>query len=343
MMSFPDRRTRWTAWRWFAHLRSAENSEIADRAFRHWLTRSSRNEEEFERQELIWEMLGELRGDPDIARLTKQVATQQSPGDHRTSKHWHWLRLAVASAVAASAVVAGFWTLTRPMKAQAPVVERVYATRTGEQGRITLADGSQVLLNTDTRLREVFTKHARRVILEQGEAIFTVRHDAAWPFVVVAGDTSTWDIGTAFDVMYIDKHTDVSVLQGHVQVDSTSGPPARRDVLLSARQAVRYTPDEGFGFVTAANLTRVAFWQAHQIEFDDASLLNAVGDFNRYITDKMVIADPAIDNVRVSGVFHIGDAPAFVRALHDTFGIRSEVHNGSYLLLPPAHPKSVTR
>lgn len=334
MTSFAGRRTRWTAWRWFAHLRSTETSETADRAFRHWLTRNSRNEEEFERQELIWEMLGELRSDTDVARLSRAVASRGS-GDRRTSGHWPWLRLAAASAVAASAVLAGIWTLPRPMKAEAPAVERVYATSTGEQSRITLADGSQVVLNTGTRLREAFTKQTRRVILEQGEAVFSVRHDAKWPFVVVAGSTSTWDIGTSFDVLYVDDRTDISVLEGHVQAVSTSGPPARRDVLLSAGQAATYTAGAGFGFVTAANLTRITFWQAHRIEFDDATLRDAVRDFNRYVTTKMVIASPAIDKVRVSGVFHIDDAPAFVRALHDTFGIRSELHGGSYLLLPP--------
>ena len=347
MMSFPVRRTRWAAWRWFAHLRSTATSETADRAFRQWLTRNSRNEEEFERQELIWEMLGELRSDPDVAHLTRAAASQSSP-DQRTSRHWHGLRLAAASAVTASALLVGVltlarWTLTRPMKAGTLASEQVHATQIGELSRVRLADGSQVVLNTNTRLREAFTKQTRRVILEQGEAVFSVKHDARWPFVVVAGDTSTWDIGTAFDVFYGDKRTDVAVLQGHVQVDSTSGPPTRRDVLLSAGQAVTHTPDAGFGFITAANFTRIAFWEAHRIEFDDATLRDAVRDFNRYVTTKMVITDPVMDNVHVSGVFHIDDAPAFVKALDDTFGIRSEMRDGNYLLLPPTHPRGVSR
>lgn len=343
MISPLDRRAAWRASRWFAHFRSAEVRAATELAFRRWLSRDRRNKEEFERQEFIWEMLGDLRGDPDIARLAL-ATTAPRPGDRHRSWRWHWLGPAVASCIAIALVSASLWHFTRSMSAKSPLaVERTYTTGIGQQQRITLADGSQAVLNTATQLRETFTRQTRRVVLERGEAIFLVRHDDHWPFRVVAGGTTTQDIGTAFDVLCLDGHTEISVLDGHVQVDAASGPPARRKVLLDAGQATAYTRLAGLGYITAADLTRIAFWQARQIEFDDSTLLQAVGDFNRYISTKMVIADPGIDQLRVSGVFHIDDARAFVRALHDTFGIRSMVRDGTYVLLPPAGARKVAR
>ncbi|MGH7079398.1 MAG: FecR family protein [Acetobacteraceae bacterium] len=335
MISPLDQRARWSASRWFAHLRSTEVSDATDLAFRRWLRRDRRNEEEFERQEFLWEMLREMPGDPDIARL---IVTTTAPRSNARQGLWSWptLASAAASCIAIALVSVGLWHFTHSISGQPPLsVERVYATRVGEQQRVTLTDGSQAVLNTGTQLREVFTRQVRRVVLEHGEAVFLVRHDKRWPFVVVAGGTSTQDIGTTFDVLHLDDRTDVSVLEGHVQVDATSGPPARRELLLGAGQATAYTPRAGLGQVTAANLTRIAFWQAGQIEFDDSTLLKAVADFNRYIRMKMVIGDPAIDELRVSGVFHIDDVRAFVKALQDTFSIRVEARNSTYVLLPP--------
>ena len=53
---------------------------------------------------------------------------------------------------------------------------------------VTLADGSQVTLNTGTQLRVSITEHERRAELASGEAYFEIAKDPSRPFVVKAGE-----------------------------------------------------------------------------------------------------------------------------------------------------------
>ena len=61
-----------------------------------------------------------------------------------------------------------------------------HRTGTGEQKRVTLADGSVVELNTRTSLSVHFTATQRRLDLIDGEACFSVASDTQRPFIVAA-------------------------------------------------------------------------------------------------------------------------------------------------------------
>ncbi|MEJ1962448.1 MAG: FecR domain-containing protein [Gammaproteobacteria bacterium] len=69
-------------------------------------------------------------------------------------------------------------------------------TDVGEQRTLTLADGTRIYLNTDTRVVVRYDEHVRRVELKSGEALFEVAHRPDQPFVVVAGDRTITALGT---------------------------------------------------------------------------------------------------------------------------------------------------
>ena len=101
-------------------------------------------------------------------------------------------------AVAAAAVIAvvgvaarGYLTTTN---------EKTYTTPVGGRETITLVDGSQIALNTDTVLRMDLSGRERRVWLDRGEAYFHVTHNAQRPFRVFAGNRTVTDLGTRFSV-----------------------------------------------------------------------------------------------------------------------------------------------
>lgn len=319
--------------RWFARLHSPDVGESTDRDFSRWLSRDPRNEAEFERRELLWELLGELEDAPAVLQSIRRPSV---PAGRWRPQPRVWVKWGLTAAALSALAVGAYWRLETPSRddSVAPIQEMLLTTRTGEEKQIVLADGSRVLLNTATRLRERLTPQLRWIDLEQGEAVFLVRHDAQWPFVVVAGRTSTRDLGTAFDVFHLAGRTDVSVLKGRVQVDASSATSARQQVILSAGQAAAYTKAGGLGSVRAADLSRIAAWQRHRVEFHDDTLATAVADFNRYITTPIVIGDASLAGLRVSGVFRCGDSSAFIRALHGTFGIRSVSRRNSVVLLP---------
>jgi transmembrane sensor len=311
--------------RWFARLRAANASPDTEAAFRRWLASDALHEEEFQRRERLWKLAGDLEYDPEIAELT--AAAIAGIHDRRARlKTQRWRVAAAAATVIGLGITLALWQ--RPMPAPQ---ESLYASAVGEQQHLVLEDGSQVVLNTGTRLRVRFTGRTRTVRLEQGEAIFSVRPDAARPFEVVSGSTMARALGTRFNVQYLGQEAEISVLEGRVQV-AASGIGA---VALEAGQAVRATQALGLMAIEPANLARIAAWQARRIEFDDISITDAIAEYNRYNLTQIVVDDPAIARLHISGAFRADDVRGFTNALHRAFGIRHVVRDGQLLLLPP--------
>lgn len=92
----------------------------------------------------------------------------------------------------------------------------------GKTYNITLADGTKVMLNSDSRLifPTRFDGETREVTLE-GEAFFEVSHNASKPFLVRSGAITTHVLGTEFNVKaYLEEqNSTVTLLSGMVAVD----------------------------------------------------------------------------------------------------------------------------
>src|SRR5207247_358526 len=117
------------------------------------------------------------------------------------------------------------WWLGRDARsvAQAPAM-REYATPRGRRAVLRLLDGTEITLNADSKLRAPVTFAARqRDVYLEGEAYFSVVHDAARPFVVHTGSGAIRDIGTRFGVhAYGDAERErVAVVEGAVALAGT--------------------------------------------------------------------------------------------------------------------------
>lgn len=96
--------------------------------------------------------------------------------------------------------------------------------KNGEHKRITLPDGTKVILNAGSYMKypEQFTPDSRGIEMD-GEAFFEVVHDEEKPFIVSTKDASVKVLGTSFNVKAydVDEQILVSVRSGKVQVDLT--------------------------------------------------------------------------------------------------------------------------
>lgn len=215
-----------------------------------------------------------------------------------------------------------------------------YSTAVGERRTVKLEDGSDVELNTSTELHTRFSEHRRDIQLVSGEALFHVAKDPQRPFVVHAQDAQVRAIGTAFNVRIREKLVEVTVTEGVVSVNEAASP------MKSARRPVRpVTAGQGavVGSGAVARLTlqdedlqrRIA-WRDGLIELRGETLEQAVGEFNRYRTGKLVVADPTLAGVRVGGSFGTGDSERFLAALKEGFHIRAVEGDGGVTYLVPA-------
>ncbi|MEY4938596.1 MAG: hypothetical protein RIQ93_331 [Verrucomicrobiota bacterium] len=226
--------------------------------------------------------------------------------------------------------------------------------------RKTLPDGSVVELKEGAKIVVNFSAAVRRVELRGGEAHFQVTKDAARPFVVAASGVEAHAVGTAFAVQMRAGSVEVVVTEGRVAVaqgPQTSFAPAAGSapasaplvtlgvsdrIVVNLSTAVTVTPQ--VTSVPPAELDERLAWRAPRVEFTRTSLAEAIAVLNRYSAERrpggaarrFVIADDALADVRVSGLFRVDRTEAFVGLLRHGFGIEAESRGGVEILLKPA-------
>lgn len=300
---------------WLARLHSSAKSPNTESAFRAWLAESEAHQQAFERATEIWDMLPSVAGNYVSASRPDRRRDIAAP---RPS----W-RVAVAAAVGAVLVLGPLWWETRPL---------AYETKVGEQQVVMLADHSRVALNTNSELEIRYSKAERRVVLDHGEALFEVSHDVARPFLVVSGDDIVRAVGTKFVVRRDSGETRVTLLEGKVQVFGPSAPRRAPLAVLAPGQRLTVTPDAGAELDKPSSLDAVTAWRRGEIVFDNSSLIDAAEELNRYSDNHLVIADPAIASLRVSGVFSTKDVPEVAKAFASLYGLRVEQDGKNYKL-----------
>ncbi|MES2277940.1 MAG: FecR domain-containing protein [Bacteroidota bacterium] len=131
---------------------------------------------------------------------------------------------------------------------------------------VTLADGTEAILDVSSSLTypNNFTGKDRQVVLN-GQGYFKVKHDAAHPFIIKAGDEVIEDIGTEFNVKAYGDEAVVktTLIAGAVKVSAND----RSVVLKPGEQALDL-------LVKPANIEEATAWLQGQLVFHHERLEN---------------------------------------------------------------------
>ncbi|MDH4982126.1 FecR family protein [Hyphomicrobium sp. D-2] len=297
---------------WYFRRDAGPLSPRDEAAFRDWIS-SPQNSRAYARLDSTWEKLGQL---PHSAPAV------------RTFGRGSFSRQAIAASVAVLAIFGIGYVYDLPMRLQADAL-----TGRGEVQTITMADGSEILLNSDTAVAFEYTPEERRIRLLRGEAIFRVaKEQPVRPFVVAATDGEARALGTAFAVRESDDATVVTVLESRVEVVCTvCAPGAKTTVELNLDQTVALGA-AGMGNVEPINANDALAWQRGKLVFEDRPLRSVIEELNRYHPGRIQITDAAVGNHRVSGVFDTKDPIAVVDALEGSLGLKS-TRLTNYLIL----------
>ena len=200
---------------------------------------------------------------------------------------------------------------------------KTYATAIGGRETIKFADGTRIELNTNTRIRTRMTTAERTVWLDRGEAYFEVKHDPAHPFRVITGKNVVTDLGTKFSIRRNKDHLEVALLSGRVRFGSVN--PAVQSVLLAPGDTVTATSDSiSVTKKPLQALSNALSWREGVLSFDNASLADVATEFNRYNREKIVVADPAVESMRISGTFRTQNAQAFIATVQRVFRLHAK-------------------
>jgi len=328
---------------WFLLLQEPP-AESDRQSFSEWLLRSPAHVEEYLRVSCAWSLAnvvseGNLESaalvaaakaaheTDNVVALPGRLARRSPPA---VSEPGRSLSGRTGRAALVASLVLGLAVAVTYLSWQSPMT---FQTVVGEQSSFTLQDGSVVFLNTNSKIRLGWSPAERHIELLRGEARFKVAQDASRPFTVATATAGVRALGTVFNVRAEPLSTQVAVLEGQVEV--TVAPPGKPAAATSAFtnegaaavhspvvERVRLAAGEraavtrrGIQTNTGPAIEAVMAWTERRLVFRDQPLDTVIGEFNRYRMHPLVLDDPALAALRVSGVFDLSDPESLIAYL----------------------------
>lgn len=231
-------------------------------------------------------------------------------------RHWP-KRVAIAASVAVAFVGFSFYMQPNP---------DVYATSVGETSSFVLPDGSEITLDSDTRLSVYFDQQQRRIELEQGQVIFNVTKQQNRPFKVAIDEITVTVLGTRFNVNRVKDDAVIAVEHGRVSVyDPTLG-----NTLLREQQGYYSYNDR----TVELPAEQFAMWQRGQIRFSHTPLNLAIDQLNRYQTMHFELEQGHLKQLTLSGTFQLNDITHTAQLLPKILPVEVVAKNKHWLIQP---------
>jgi len=332
ILAFPDvAAVEAEAAAWVARFDAGDISAKDQAEFQEWLNRGSLHREIIAEYGNLWSEFDTLRplanGEAGIGR---EFVTSNHDDTSKRLALWR-----VASAAAILLLFAGFtsfliYKVSAPNVSGRALADLSYETAIGAQKKILLADGSTLILNTNSRVEIAFSGDRRDIHLMRGEAYFDVVHDHARPFSVYAKDYVVHDIGTAFDV-HLSRTglVEVGVTKGSVEVSPAEGSGISSagkgvGILTAGQKVILGQTAERTETLSSADMGRKLAWRQGQLIYTGQPLGEVISDISRYSDIKFELADPSLEKISVGGAFRTDQIEAIVAALENNFGVHAE-------------------
>lgn len=289
---------------WYATLCAGEISPQLSSKWQQWY-------QQHEDHRWAWQRVESLQG--QLQTLPGHLGYQVLHQSHREVQQ---TRRRVLKSLLLLLGVGGSWQLWR-----SPVgvgLRADYHTATGEQRRVRLQDGSELQLNTASAVRLDFTPSQRLVALSQGEiAITTAADPGRRPFLVSTREGRLRALGTEFSVRQWDDATTLSVQRHAVEVTLQADPQA--SLRVPAGQTLRFTARrfEALQPLNAADLG----WQRGLLSVSNQRLEEVLAEVARW-RHGMLICDPSVADLRVSGTFPLADTDRLLAVLVQTLPVK---------------------
>ncbi len=146
--------------------------------------------------------------------------------------------------------------------------------------------------------------------------------DPGRPFVVKIGNKRVTAVGTQFTVRRDQGDIRVLVTEGRIQVIHETLLSHSAATQVAAGSAARMHDDAVFvEQQKPSQVDESLSWRSGYLVFHETPLAEAIAEFNRYNTRKIVIADPSIATLRIGGRFRFADSGAFLWLLQNGFPI----------------------
>ncbi len=215
------------------------------------------------------------------------------------------------------------------------VRQQEYATAPGQREAIVLTDGTQLTLAPASRI-EIPADYAagHRAIGLEGEAFFTVVHDAAHPFSVESRHAVATDVGTAFDVRAYAEDTvvTVAVTEGRVILRGTGAAQRARAASVGAGDLALIGRDGGTTVRHGVDLAGYQHWTTGTLVFDQTPLAQVAAELSRWYGVEIRLGDPVLRRQALSATVTETSPRDAIGALADAAHLRVAIRGRDFTL-----------
>lgn len=200
---------------------------------------------------------------------------------------------------------------------------------------VKLVDGSIVVLDAKSRIAAKFTSAERRIRLTSGRARFTVAHGAR-PFQVVAANAKVTAHGTMFDVAIIRTgKVRVALYSGKIEIDTMSKSNGGKHIpplMMKPGEVVELRRDSTEMVVLPTGAAQPG-WPELLMNFETVPLSEVVALANRHAAQEIVLADPSVGKLTLSGRFSIRESERLANHIARIFRLKVDRSKPGMLIL----------
>lgn len=294
-----------------------------------WLAADAAHRAVYEEAKAIW------RGDV-VRDVLRDIARDRGRPVRPTPRRSASWATAAAGLAAAGLVAAAL--VTTPRERAPGDAGGLYATAQAEISDIVLADGSTVTLGAQSGISVQFGLDERRVVLESGEAFFSVVSETR-PFIVVADDTEVRVVGTKFEIRRENEGIRIGVAEGVVEVIHDAGAavsaetPERSTAYLEAGQQIVAAAGRELAAAVEVDAGVPGAWRDRRLIYQNAPLEQVIADADRYYAGRITIASEEIRTLPITATFHSDDISEMIDLLSQILPVAADRRGDGEIVL----------
>lgn len=310
-----DRRTLEAAATWYVHLSATPPTEAERQAWQHWIDQHPSHAQAWTRVEQLQRQLGDLPQDIALPTLAGVQARRRAV-------------LKTLTLLLGAGTMG--WIAQETISPQVWLAE--YRTAKGQRRQLSLSDGSQLNLNTDSALDLIFDQQRRLVRLYHGEVLIETASDSTHrPFMLETSEGQVRALGTRFSVRTENGRSRVSVLHYAVEVSLSQQPDSL--LRLQTGQQLDFSAHQ-FGQLVALTAGADA-WMRGMLSVIDWRLDDFIAELSRYRLGYLRCS-PEVAELRLSGAFNIDNTDIALENLSRSLPIKVRYLTRYWVNIEPA-------
>ncbi|WP_321309536.1 FecR domain-containing protein [Marinifilum fragile] len=280
-------------------------SEEEQIQFLDWVYSNAENKKEYFQQKDIWDSykMHSEKGKINLKRewriLSNRIDLLKIPKTYTIKKSFAlWMRVA-AIVIVVFGLGWGANMFLNSMNKPEKLVHKLEVPK-GQRSKLALADGTEVWLNSDSKLDFSFDDDKKqRVVTLSGEAFFNVSKDKEKPFIVNVKGQSLKVLGTVFNVRAYENEENVytTLEEGSVEVKA-----AGRAVIIEPNQQLIYSRLSNRLSLKKVDTNYYTVWREGRYVFENESFDNLIRMVERWYDVQFEYPKEFFKNMHYSGV-----------------------------------------